>query len=274
MSVQTFSPVTLGARLKSVTACDLVLTETTHLPNQQLPRHSHELTNIAFVLDGSFTEFVTGHAMECQRHSLLIKPAGESHANRYGDKGMRCLLVEIPPARISAMGKWARTLDQIRHVRGATLTTLAMRIFKEFRVMDEASPLAIEGLILELVADLSRKREPRSERKTAPWLERARDMLHGGLSETISLSEVAKTVEVHPVHLAREFRRVYGCTLGEYLRCIRIEFCCRQLSSSDIPLVQIALAAGFSNQSHFCRVFKRQTGTTPREFRLLSRLSR
>ncbi len=172
------------------------------------------------------------------------------------------------------MGSWSRTLDRIQHVRGVTPATLAMRLYREFHIMDEASPLAIEGLVLELIADLSRRAGPRSERKPAPWLRRTREILHAQLSERIQLNDVAKAVEVHPVHLAREFRKAYGCTLGEYLRRLRIEFCCRKLSTSDVPLVQIALAAGFSSQSHFSRVFKRHTGATPNEFRSLSRLSR
>lgn len=274
MKGQRFSPVTLGACLKSVKASGFVLTETTHLPNQKLPRHSHELTNIALVLGGSFTEFVTGRSIECYRHSVLIKPAGESHANTYGAKGMRCLLVEIPPARIEAMGRWSRTLDEIQHVRGETTAALAMQLCKEFHLMDEASPLAIEGLILELVAAVSRRRGRRSQRRAAPWLERAREILHDDLSSPIRFTDVASTVEVHPVHLAREFRKVHGCTLGEYLRRIRIEFCCRQLLTSNMSLVEIALAAGFCNQSHFSRVFRRQTGLTPKEYASLFRLSR
>ena len=140
--------------------------------------------------------------------------------------------------------------------------------------MDSASPLAIEGLVLELVADLSRRLSRISERRPARWLKRARDILHAHPSETIRLNDVARAVEIHPVHLAREFRKAYGCTLGEYLRGLRIELCCARLASCDDSLVEIALTAGFSSQSHFSRVFKRHTGITPTEYRSSYRIPR
>lgn len=187
---------------------------------------------------------------------------------------MRCLLVEIQPQQLEALGSWSKALDQVSHVRGGTSSVLGIRIYKEFRLMDGAAPLAIEGLMLEMVADLSRHSNRPSERKPASWLERAKEVLQAHSSETIRLTDVAKAVDRHPVHLAREFRKVYGCTLGEYLRGLRIEFCCRNLSTSDIPLVQIALAAGFSSQSHFSRLFKRHIGMTPTEFRSSYRILR
>jgi len=85
----------------------------------------------------------------------------------------------------------------------------------------------------------------------------------------------AETVDIHPVHLAREFRKFYGCTLGEIIfRGLRIQFACRKLSTSDMPLVEIAWAAGFSHQAHFSRLFKHHIGMTPTEFRSLSRITR
>lgn len=271
---QKFSPVTLGKRLKTINTSGFILTETTHQPNHQLPRHNHELTNIAFVLNGSFSEILDRRLIDCYPQSVLVKPAGEAHANRYGSHGMRCLLVEIRPSKIEALGSWSQVLDQVRHVRGGTLSALGMRLYKEFRLMDQASPLAIEGLVLEVVADLSRLSSLRSGRKRTRWLEQAREILHAHSSETIRLNDIARAVGIHPVHLAREFRNVYGCTPGEYLRLLRIEFCCRRLQSSDASLVQIALSAGFSSQSHFSRMFKRYTGTTPTEFRSSHAISR
>jgi AraC family transcriptional regulator len=266
-----FSPITLGERLKTTTAAGFVLTETAHQPNQNLPRHYHELTNVAFVLDGSFTEMLDRRRVECNAGSLLIKPPGEAHANRYGRTGMRCLIIEMHRQQLETLQPWSAALDQVTHVRGGTLSMLGMRIYKEFSLMDGASPLAIEGLMLEFVAHLSRQSKNPSKGKRPRWLEQAREILEADFHGSVSLACVAAAVEIHPVHLAREFRKYFGCTPGDYVRQLRIDFACRQLSGSDMSLVEIALTAGFAHQAHFSRVFKAQTGMTPSEFRTAHR---
>jgi len=269
---QQFSPITLGARLKTAKVAGFVLTETTHQPNYQLSRHYHELNNIAFVLSGSFTEVLDRRSIECQPQSLLIKPAGEAHANIYGRQGMRCLLIEVCPRQFESLHSWSQPLNEVSHLRGGSLSMLGMRIYQEFRLMDQATPLAIEGLMLELVAGLSRQRNVRLDVKRPRWLDRVREILEAGFHDSLSLADVAKAVDVHPVHIARMFRRHFGLTPGEYVRHLRIDFACRELSRSDASLVEIALAAGFAHQAHFSRVFKTQTGLTPSEFRKVCRL--
>lgn len=262
-----FSPITLGARLKTAELAGFVLTETTHQPNHHLTRHNHELTNIAFVLQGSFTEILDRRSFDCQPQSLLIKPPGEAHANRYGSAGMRCLVIEFQRRQLESLHSWSQALNQVSHICGGHLSLLGMRIYKEFRLMDTATPLAIEGLMLELVAGLSRQRSIPNEHKRPRWLNRAKEILEADFHENVSLTRVAEAVDVHPVHLARVFRKQFACTPGEYVRLLRINFACRQLARSDTPLVEIALASGFAHQAHFNRVFKAQTGMTPAEYR-------
>jgi AraC family transcriptional regulator len=76
---------------------------------------------------------------------------------------------------------------------------------------------------------------------------------------------------VHPVYLACAFRRHYRSTVGEYVRRLRVEFACRELSATRAPLAQVALAAGFADQSQFSRTFKRVVGLTPTEYRKMFR---
>ena len=101
----------------------------------------------------------------------------------------------------------------------------------------------------------------------APWLGDARDRLHADVAARPSLAELAAGVGVHPVTLARAFRRTFGCTIGEYLRRLRIERAAEQLATGTQPLAEIALAAGFADQSHFSNVFRRRVGMSPSAYR-------
>ena len=74
---------------------------------------------------------------------------------------------------------------------------------------------------------------------------------------------------VHPAHLARCFKREYGQTVGEYARALRLEWAAEQLALDDASLAEIALGAGFADQSHFTRAFRQHAGVTPGRYREL-----
>ena len=138
--------------------------------------------------------------------------------------------------------------------------------------MDSTSPLAVEGLLLELVAAASRHRERDGKERQRPrWLEEAHDRIHAELGSHPSLSSLAQAVGVHPVTLARAFRREFGCTVGEYIRSLRIERAAHQLAQTELSLAEIAMGAGFSDQSHFSNLFRHHTGLSPSRFRRVVR---
>jgi AraC family transcriptional regulator len=92
-------------------------------------------------------------------------------------------------------------------------------------------------------------------------------MLEAHFLDDLSLSTIAQAVGVHSVHLSREFRRHYHSSVGEYIRKLRIEYACKQMLNPDLSLAEIASAAGFADQSHFSRTFKRLVGIPPAVFR-------
>jgi AraC family transcriptional regulator len=155
-------------------------------------------------------------------------------------------------------------------VGNAELSWLAMRLYREYSLGGFASPLAIEGMMLEIAAGLLRKEDRNSHLRGAIWLSRACDILHARFHEPLGLSSLASRVGVHPVHLAREFRRHYGCTVGQYVRRLRVDSASRMLVESESSLVAIALEVGFANQAHFCRIFKLLTGISPARYRSCS----
>jgi AraC family transcriptional regulator len=125
--------------------------------------------------------------------------------------------------------------------------------------------------MLEIIAEACRKRMKLSRARPPRWLEQTKEMLHESFLEPLTLSGIAETVGVHPVYLASVFRRYYRCSVGEYKRRLQVEFACGEIASTAAPLSQIALAAGYADQAHFSRTFKRFTGMTPTEYRASSR---
>ena len=109
--------------------------------------------------------------------------------------------------------------------------------------------------------------DSRRDRNPPQWLRRAREVIHEQYSESLSLSSVAELVGVHPAHLAKMFRKHYGCTLGSYVRRLRLEHAAQLLAQSEKTLGTIALIAGFYDQSHFTKLFKLRFGATPADFR-------
>lgn len=92
-------------------------------------------------------------------------------------------------------------------------------------------------------------------------------MCHEQFDQSISLLRIAETVGVHPAHLARMFRQHFQCTVGEYLRRVRLNHAALDLAGSSKSVVQIASEAGFYDQSHFTHTFKVHMGMTPTEYR-------
>ena len=139
--------------------------------------------------------------------------------------------------------------------------------------METGAGLIIEGLTLEIMAETAR-RAAQNGRQTIPyWLKRAKDLLHARFAENLTLEQIAREVGVHPVHLSSVFRQKFHCTVGEYIRQLRIEYACREIAKGEMPLAIIALEAGFANQGHFSGTFKRLTGLTPAAYRNFSRQS-
>lgn len=133
--------------------------------------------------------------------------------------------------------------------------------------MDDVAPAAIEGLVLEILAEATRAGRRETAGKHPRWLMQAKELIQASFSEPLSLSHLAAAVCVHPVHLAREFRRHYHCTVAEYVRQLRVARACAEISTSNRSLADIAIEAGFSDQAHFTHVCKRLTGRTPGQFR-------
>ena len=96
---------------------------------------------------------------------------------------------------------------------------------------------------------------------------RSIEYINTNIADAIRLRDIAAAVGTSMFHLSRTFRASTGVTLHRYLIRARVEKVKALLLDSDQSLAVIADAAGFSDQSHMSKTFKRFTGTTPRLFR-------
>ncbi|MGO8796441.1 MAG: helix-turn-helix domain-containing protein [Candidatus Sulfotelmatobacter sp.] len=255
--------------LQNVANCRIFASR--HPPGLIVPKHTHDRTCIGFVVEGRCEERLSNRVMDLSQHKLFFRPAGEIHANRAGSNGFLCLIAEVPDGWLEHIRDYAALPSQPCCFQNADLSWLSLRLYQECRLGGFASPLAIEGLMLEVAAGLLRQQRLDPHCHSPLWLRRATEALHAHCHESLRLSMVAAWVGVHPVHLAREFRKRHGCTVGHYVRRLRIESASRRLVDSDSPLAAIALEVGFANQAHFSRIFKSVTGISPARYRADSR---
>jgi AraC family transcriptional regulator len=184
--------------------------------------------------------------------TLIGLAPDEVHEDNFHNRGTRVFIIEIGQSWMERVLEHITLFDESVDFRGGLVPWLALRLYNEFQQEDQLSLLSIEGLTLELIAETARHYSRPPELRPSRWLIQVKELLHERFSETLTLEKIAKTVEIHPVHLARGF-----------LRRRRIEFASGELMMCDVPLSQIALRAGFYDQSHFSRVFKRLMGLTP-----------
>jgi AraC family transcriptional regulator len=268
-------PVTLGSsRSRCVDVDGFRVSQVRFPPLLKLPLHTHERATVAVILNGSFDGLMRSTSHLCPAASVLTEPLGEPHGNLFERAGADVLTIQPDPARLELLEPFAGVLGEVNHMRDLVVTALARRVADELRAPDDVTPFAVEGLILELLAMTARLRtvsQPGAGHRPPRWLGEARALLHDRHGERLRVTDVAGAVGVHPVHLARVFRLHYGTSVGTYLRGLRLTWAAGRLTDSDDRIAQIALQAGFFDQSHFTRTFKRQFGLTPLAYRNAAR---
>lgn len=238
-----------------------------HARGSSLPLHDHDDPTICFVVRGGFTEYSGGEASDCGPDTLKVMPAGEPHWNRFGSDETRGLRIDVDRSRFADVPAIHRALDERHRLAGGRVAGLARRLVAEMTASDETVAVAAEALALELVVELARAGRPGRRAGAPRWLLDAEELIRGRYPTRLSVAEIARTVQVHPATLSRGYRERFGCTIGERIRSLRVEHAAGELVRTSRPLSDIALAAGFYDQSHFTNVFRRSVGITPGAYR-------
>jgi len=266
-----FSPITHGRPVTQLRTAGFAITEATYAPGHRIPRHNHESPSLTFVLKGGLDEAVHGRTESLSTRELLLKPGATEHSNQIGERGARLLLIEVLSADF-ADAAVQRAFSRPSRISTPFAAAPLLLVGDELERKDIYSSVCIEGLLLQLIGQLARNDKYGAAAAGEPaHLRRTRERLHACHAQSIRIADLAAAEGVTPTRLSRDFQRRFGCSIGDYLRRLRLEKAMQALSTSRVPISVVAISAGFSDQSHLTRELRRATGLTPRSYRQQTR---
>lgn len=224
--------------------------------------HSHDDAHFVLATHGRY--ITTAAGPETEGPALVFNPPGVVHRDRFVDGGGYFLAVSFEAADWRALADAGRVaaIDALR-LTGPVARRAALRLTRSLLARD-VEAMSLEGLSLELAAQALAPTVDSDKRPS--WLDRAETFLADTFDQPISVADLAEIAGVHPVHLARGYRRWLGAAPGDRLRTRRLERAADLLMRGRDPIGEIALASGFCDQSHLNRQFVRAYGVTPGEF--------
>ena len=191
---------------------------------------------IAPIVRGADTDH---HELAAQSNGLWAISAGLSYNIRNDQE-----LLEQGMILYDALYSWAKYLQKVKHTQ-QPFENLLLDVFNNYLKIKSGSKKKIPG-----------------------WARELKEIIQDHIDTNLSLKEISKGLEINPSYLSREFSKYFeDLTFGEYIRKHRIEKATELMQSSTYSLTEIAYLTGFSDQSHFTRIFKKHTGKNPSSYR-------
>lgn len=222
--------------------------------------HSHEKIHLSLILQGGNLESRKREDIQVSTGAIILYHEEELHRNRYTLFPSKNLNLEFDKAffKKEDLNFNGFVLSKTRNPDN--LFNL-LKIYHELYLNDSYSS---ESIFFSLLALFAKKGQ--SSLKPS-WLNNLKEILEDRWNEFVLLDELAKQINVHPVTISKYFRKYFHCTLSDYMRKIKIEKAVYLLMNTRKSITEIAFLCGFSDQSHFIRVFKAYVGFNPKRFR-------
>src|SRR5258708_2298096 len=229
-----YSPV--QARLRTD---DVLLSELRQPCSRTVPRHEHELAYVTVVLRGDYLEGDRGQLDELRPFTAVFNPAGTAHSTIIGPSGASFFTIELREENLRHLGIRLPRCTTFDRGTGAMLWP-GLRLYSAFKAQT-ADPLALEAHVLEMLGAISGVDGGFAMDKAAPrWFGRVKERLHEGFREPLRIGDLAREAGVHPVHLARVFRKMERRTPGEYQQRLQIRAASELSRDRDWPMAAIA----------------------------------
>ncbi len=160
-----------------------------------------------------------------------------------------------------------RTMIEVGVEEGYAYRLSDLYINKIESLSTEAALLRINVVMLMDFLSQIQNSHRMKQGATSLLVKNALGCIHNHLFEALSLDLVARAVNANPSYLSRRFKQEMGIGLTDYIHGRRTEKAKQLLTFTDLSIVDIALKVGYGSQSHFSKVFKKNHGVSPLEFR-------
>lgn len=239
-------------------------------PGETQPRHAHATTSVTLLVSGEIEERVGSRVAHAGALSVAVKPAGVEHSDRIGSSGSWTVQMELDPRSEVVATLEDDLLSSWLWVQPSRACGPFLGLLEALRFEGYGSD-ALVAAAYDAMAVLASERSESVGRTPPTWLKQVADELDATFAEPASVGDLARRAGVHPVSLARAFRRHYGMSITERVRARRISEATQMLRAPQGTVAAVAHAVGFADQAHLCRVFRRATGMTPSRFSRIAR---
>ncbi len=226
--------------------------------------HYHENPYFTFLLQGNIREGNKKEVYDCSAGTLLYHHWEDAHYNIKPDLFTRGFHIEITENWFEKFHLPKDLAEGSHNIKNPVIILLMYQIFKESKLSDNLFELNINQILLNLFGRLSNVKK--SPEKKPVWVNEIDEILHESFTEKLTLTELSQHLNIHPMHLSRDFQKYFQCNLGEYIRKLKVEKSLKILNDFE-SLAEVALECGFSDQSHFIRCFKENVGITPLKYK-------
>jgi AraC family transcriptional regulator len=226
--------------------------------------HYHSNPHLSFVLQGGNIENRKKKTIERTVGDIMFFHSGEIHQTLPANCQTKNMNLEL---ECSFLEQYAITEEQVSRMVDQNMDSkfLILRMYKELIENDQFSDVSIQLLLLSTISKPVRE----DRYHNLGWIKALSEVLHDEWTTFHNLDDLSVILNVHPVTISKYFTKNFGCTLGEYMRKIKIEKSLSLIQNKSQSLTEIALECGFADQSHFIRNFKKFTGQLPKEFQKL-----
>ncbi len=252
--------------------------ETQHDHGFRMDVESHAFAELFYVLDGSGSFVIDDREHICGPGDVVLVPPGAEHViedhdsplTLYGIGVASNLLVHDPEIVRRAR---AGVVPGSRALGGRVRAGIRRLLYEQTDTQPGARTLIV-GLTLQLVAALGRvaagpdpARAAHAGDDNRRSVARFQSELAHRFYEPVRIDRVAADLGMSRRSYTRLFRTITGCTYADYVERVRVEYACRLLRETTRGIVPIAFECGYEDLSSFYRAFKRQTGSSPGQWR-------